>query len=897
MKKRRGGLCVCILLLMFLGASMAALTAHGVLAASSTAQSDAAADEEIAAMAGKRFGVITGTTFDKYTQKMISNPVISYYQTYADMAVALEQNKIDGFLMDQPAGRVLLQSHSALKMIVSDKYHESYAFVMPKTAESDALRAKLDAFIIQCRRDGTLDKLDKIWFGDDESLKKLDDPKTLPAKNGTLELAVSALAVPFSYVKNNQVVGFDMDLMTRFCKKYGYGISIKTYTGAPNIIAAVTGGKGDIGIGCVTVTEERKEKVNFCEPDYYGGVVVIVRSEGKAAAQGGLASSFYKTFVQEDRWQLILEGLGNTLLISLLSAVFGTLLGLCLCLLKRGKNRPLSLISAAFIRFIQGIPAVVILMVLFYVVFANVEVSGIVVAVIGFSINFSVYVAEIIRNGIEAVDAGQWEASEALGFRKVKTFMKIIAPQALAFILPVCKGEFIAMVKMTSVVGYIAINDLTKVTDIIRSRTFEALFPLVSAALIYFLLTWALIKLLDLVELKTNPRKRSLKALDETLKAAARSGYEKPQASLQAGDEGVIHIEHLKKAYPGVTPLSDVNAVINKGDVVTVIGPSGTGKSTMLRCVNRLEAPTQGVVSVFGQDMGAGDTDVAAIRQRMGMVFQSFNLFPHLTVAENVALAPIELKGQERQNAYAHAMELLKMVGLGEKALSYPDELSGGQKQRVAIARTLAMDPDIILFDEPTSALDPTMVGEVLSVIRELVREGMTMVIVTHEMRFAQDVSSRVFYMDQGVIYEEGTPDEIFKSPKRDRTRRFIKRVNAMEWTFETPDYDFIAVNVALRNFGEKHQLSTQRITAMRRVFEELMAQNTIPRLGQSFSLTMTVEHSSETDELVMAFDWPGDRYDPFSEGDEIAIALVRRVMKTEAFDYTDGRNRLTIGL
>jgi len=346
-----------------------------------------------------------------------------------------------------------------------------------------------------------------------------------------------------------------------------------------------------------------------------------------------------------------------------------------------------------------------------------------------------------------------------------------------------------------------------------------------------------------------------------------------------------------------VTPLSDVNAVINKGDVVTVIGPSGTGKSTMLRCVNRLEAPTQGVVSVFGQDMGAGDTDVAAIRQRMGMVFQSFNLFPHLTVAENVALAPIELKGKERRNAYAHAVELLKMVGLGEKALSYPDELSGGQKQRVAIARTLAMNPDIILFDEPTSALDPTMVGEVLSVIRELVREGMTMVIVTHEMRFAQDVSSRVFYMDQGVIYEEGTPDEIFKSPKRDRTRRFIKRVNAMEWTFETPDYDFIAVNVALRNFGEKHQLSTQRITAMRRAFEELMAQNTIPQLGQSFSLTMTVEHSSETDELVMAFDWPGDRYDPFAEGDEIAIALVRRVMKTEAFDYTDGRNRLTIGL
>ena len=207
-------------------------------------------------------------------------------------------------------------------------------------------------------------------------------------------------------------------------------------------------------------------------------------------------------------------------------------------------------------------------------------------------------------------------------------------------------------------------------------------------------------------------------------------------------EEGeLIRIEHLKKAFPNVTPLTDVNTSIHRGEVITIIGPSGTGKSTLLRCVNRLETPTSGAILVHGENICDKKADLNALRRRMGMVFQQFNLFDHLTIIENIMLAPTLIRKMPRQEAYEKAMGLLKAVGMTEKALSYPDELSGGQKQRAAIARTLAMEPEIVLFDEPTSALDPTMVGEVLTVIRQLAARGLTMMIVTHEMKFARDVS------------------------------------------------------------------------------------------------------------------------------------------------------------
>ncbi len=239
----------------------------------------------------------------------------------------------------------------------------------------------------------------------------------------------------------------------------------------------------------------------------------------------------------------------------------------------------------------------------------------------------------------------------------------------------------------------------------------------------------------------------------------------------------MISVKNLSKRFDDHWVLKDINAEIHKGEVISIIGPSGTGKSTFLRCLNLLERPTGGSIVIDGVNILQKGTDEPKLRRKMGMVFQSFNLFAHLTVLDNLTLGPMKLLGKSRQEAEAKAIELLKSVGVAEKQHQFPDELSGGQKQRVAIARCLAMDPEIILFDEPTSALDPTMVSEVLAVIRRLAKEGMTMAIVTHEMDFAKNVSSRIFFMDEGIIYEEGKPGDIFENPQKEKTRIFIQRI------------------------------------------------------------------------------------------------------------------------
>ena len=239
----------------------------------------------------------------------------------------------------------------------------------------------------------------------------------------------------------------------------------------------------------------------------------------------------------------------------------------------------------------------------------------------------------------------------------------------------------------------------------------------------------------------------------------------------------MIYVNDLKKDFGELHVLNGVNQHIAKGEKVVVIGPSGSGKSTFLRCLNLLERPTSGQILFEGVDITSRKCNINAIRQKMGMVFQQFNLFPHLTVRKNITLAPVQLKRMTQQQADARADELLKRVGLYDKAESYPRALSGGQRQRIAIVRALAMDPDVMLFDEPTSALDPEMVGEVLDVMKQLARDGMTMVVVTHEMGFAREVGDRVLFMDGGKVLEEGTPAQIFGSPKEKRTQDFLSKL------------------------------------------------------------------------------------------------------------------------
>ncbi len=357
----------------------------------------------------------------------------------------------------------------------------------------------------------------------------------------------------------------------------------------------------------------------------------------------------------------------------------------------------------------------------------------------------------------------------------------------------------------------------------------------------------------------------------------------------------MIKLEHLKKVYPNVVPLKDVNAEINEGDIISVIGPSGTGKSTLLRCINLLERPDGGKIFFKNEEITSPKCNVPKIRQKMGMVFQSFNLFGHLTVIENIMLAPVKLKGETRQAAYDNGMRLLKMVGLSDKYLNYPDELSGGQKQRIAIARTLAMNPDVILLDEPTSALDPTMVGEVQAVIRELAKTGKTMMIVTHEMNFAHAICNRAFYMDEGGIYEDGTPDEIFVNPKRENTRRFIHRLKTLEFSIESKNYDFPAVVSGIDTFCQKNMISRRKTNSLHLSFEELIQQILLPSLVEP-KIKAVIEYSEENDEISFEVFYNGAVISPEESDNKLSYGILKSSaseLTHEAYNGQDYSNKV----
>ena len=354
----------------------------------------------------------------------------------------------------------------------------------------------------------------------------------------------------------------------------------------------------------------------------------------------------------------------------------------------------------------------------------------------------------------------------------------------------------------------------------------------------------------------------------------------------------MIKIEHLKKEYPNVTPLKDVSVEINDGDVISIIGPSGTGKSTLLRCINQLEKPTSGRIWVDDVEITSPRCDINKVRQKMGMVFQSFNLFGHRTVIENIMMAPMDLLGKSKQEAYDTGMRLLRTVGLAEKALNYPDELSGGQKQRIAIARTLAMDPEVILFDEPTSALDPTMVGEVQAVIRDLVKtdasgpSAKTLMIVTHEMAFARAICNRVFFMDEGGIYEDGTPEQIFDHPQRENTRRFVRRLKVLELNIESRDYDFLGMAGEIMNYCNRNQIAPKLANRINLAFEET-SQLLVATLEQQL-VQAVCEYSEQTEDAEWTFHYAGPRMDLTRTDDDIALSVLKGMTEDMAYTWQE---------
>jgi len=353
----------------------------------------------------------------------------------------------------------------------------------------------------------------------------------------------------------------------------------------------------------------------------------------------------------------------------------------------------------------------------------------------------------------------------------------------------------------------------------------------------------------------------------------------------------MIRTEHLSKRYGSLTVLKDISVEIADGEVISIIGPSGTGKSTFLRCLNLLEKPDGGKIILNETSLLAPETNIANARKKIGMVFQGFNLYAHLSVLDNVTIGPRKLLKKSKAEAERKAEELLKLVGVAEKANNFPDELSGGQKQRVAIARCLAMEPDLILFDEPTSALDPTMVSEVLAVIRRLAKEGMTMLIVTHEMEFARNVSTRIFYMDEGGIYEEGTPQQIFEAPQKEKTRAFIHKIRSFTWTINSPVYDLYAMNGKVEAFCEKHLIPKKVTNNLLLLMEEILL------LQKDFSdIRLSLSFSEQTSELLFTCEAAGAPHDPLDSGiqtDDLGIKLIRSRCSDIQYQYENGKNRL----
>ncbi len=484
-----------------------------VVVAADPSRPVAAAVTQIAQLAGKKVGIITGSAYDAVLKNKCPGAVPEYFNNFSDQAEALKAGKIAAFLVDEPMARDIQNRTGGLATLKDLLTSDGYAFAFAKSRPD--LQKDVDDALRQMQADGTLREIEARWFGTDEAARTL--PALAPGgKKGVLRLATNSGMAPFVYRKDDCLVGYDIEIALRIADRLGRKLEIIDMD-ISAVLASLLSGKSDMAACGITVTEERARSVLFSIPNYQGGVAVMVAApaalpeEAAAGREGfwrGLKASFERTFVKENRYRLVLQGLGVTLLISVLSAVFGTILGFGICVLRRAPSRLANIPAKVYIRAIQGTPIVVLLMILYYIVFGSVDIDAILVAVIGFSLNFAAYISEMMRTGIDAVDQGQHEAACALGFSRIQVFAKITFPQAARHVLPVFKGEFISMLKMTSVVGYIAIQDLTKMSDIIRSRTYEAFFPLIATAVIYFVVAYALVWLLGRVEIRVDPKRR-----------------------------------------------------------------------------------------------------------------------------------------------------------------------------------------------------------------------------------------------------------------------------------------------------------------------------------------------------------------------------------------------------
>ena len=511
----------------------------------------------------------------------------------------------------------------------------------------------------------------------------------------------------------------------------------------------------------------------------------------------------------------MLQGALLALEIAALAMVVGLILGLGLALLRLSRSRILSGLAWFYIWFMRGTPLLLQLVFIFDVLPAvGLTFSAFTTAVVGFSLNEAAFTAEIIRGGIVSVNRSQSIAAAALGMPPVLTLRRIILPQAMRAILPALANQTISLIKGTSIASVIFVNELTFRAEQIVAQNFRFFEVFTAAGLIYLVMTSAVAlaqlgaeRRFDFMREKGSGIPQRLLALIGRAKPPMPEPAARPEPPRErlptliasicrdligSDAEPCVVCRNVQKSYGAREVLKSVDMTVRNGEVVVIMGPSGSGKSTLLRLINHLEPLDWGEITVHGGHVGYEKIPGGGLRPsrrlaqaraaaRIGMVFQHFNLFDHLSALDNVAEAPVTVYGQSADDARAVGLRLLAAVGLARHAGHYPHQLSGGQQQRVAIARALAVSPRVMLFDEPTSALDPELVGEVLAVIRGLAEAGMTMIIVTHEVRFARDVADRILFMDGGVIVEQGDAEQVLDHPVQERTQRFLRVVSRTE--------------------------------------------------------------------------------------------------------------------
>ncbi len=850
-----------------------------------------------------RIGTATGSIQAIQAEERFPDAELLYYDNLSDMINALRNGKIDAYIDSDAIIKYVLPDYPEM-MELEEKITDGMkvSAIFSKNKKGKALCDEYSEYIIQIKDSGFYNDIYNKWFGDGDNKEVTIDPEKLPDTNGTLHVAIDTTMTPFIFVKDGKLAGIDVDIFINFCKEKGYHPEFDSMNFA-GILPAVSSGKDDLACGGIAYTDERAESVYFAEPTFIGGTSLVVLNPDNTALESkgffnSVKDSFYKNVIKEDRWKLLLSGLGITIALSILSGLFGTALGAFICFLHTRKKRFAKTIAGVYIKIFRGIPIVVLLLVLNYLIFTGQNFPAFWVCVIGFSLDFSAYTSEIFRKGIDAVPSGQGRAAKAMGFSSFHGFRKVILPQALIHILPVYIGQFISLVKLTAVAGYISVMDLTRSADIIRSRTYEAFFPLILTAIIYLLLSFILITLLSRFEKKIKPGSRRIDKV-KSLMDRYMSGELKTDLGEAASDdkekgELLYKVEHLSKRYENVEPIKDINCEIHRGEVITIIGPSGTGKSTFLNLLNQLETADGGDISFKGESILADGYNLNELRQNVVMVFQAFFLFSHLTIVENIMLAQTELLKRSREDAFVYSMDALKQVGLASKAMNYPNELSGGQQQRVAIARGIVMNPEIILFDEPTSALDPTTIGEVLTVIRKLARKGMTMVIVTHEMSFARDVSDRIFYVDEGIIYEEGTPTEIFQNPTKEKTRQFIGHLKVLDIEIKGAIFDLGGAVTQIEDFGYRHMLERTTISKLNVITEELGAIILVDKYQEETDAKMTFSYKEETGTMDIKVTFKGEKFNPLTEGDPVSVSIIKRAVGDLEYRYEDGLGVIT---